>query len=160
MFLIKFKIFLPPPPLPPSLIKRVDILSGPGADKVFSLLIAPRTSSLVMSLLLVIKSPQLIISLSLFSKLILKLSSKLLFDFDLPMCVSLSIFDISGSENVYLFCPVCNGSTMFLPLFFRILLNYSRIPHYPSKNSKTLFQIFSIHLWHYLWVFLKLFCFF
>ena len=113
MFLIKFKSFLPP-----SLIKSIHILSGPGADKLFSLLIAARTSSIVMLLLLVIKSLELIISLSLFSKLILKLSSKLLFDFDLSICVSLSIFDISGLENVYLFCPVCNGSTMFLPFLF------------------------------------------
>ena len=136
----------------------VSNLSGPGADKLFSLLIAARTSSILMLLLLAIKSLELIISLSLFSKLILKLSSKLFFDFDLSMCVSLSIFDISGSEKVYLFCPVCNGSTMFLPLLFCWI--YARIPDYPSKNSNTLFEIFSVHLWHYLWVFVKLFCFF
>ena len=71
---------------PPFLIKSVHILSGPGADKLFGLLIAASTSSIVMLLLLVIKSLELIISLSLFSKLILKLSSKLLFDFDMSVC--------------------------------------------------------------------------
>ena len=90
----------------------------PGADKLFSLLTVARTFSIVMLLLLVSKSLELITSLSLFSKLILKLSSKLLFYFDLSVCVSLSIFDISGSEKVYVFCPVCNGSTMFLSLLF------------------------------------------
>ena len=80
-FLLNSKAFCPP-----SLIKSVHILSGPGADKLFSLLKAAQTSSIVMLLLLVIKSLELIISLSLFSKLILKLSSKLLFDFDMSVC--------------------------------------------------------------------------
>ena len=44
---------------PLSLIKSVHILSGSRANKLFSLLIAAQTSSIVMLLLLVIKSLEL-----------------------------------------------------------------------------------------------------